>query len=127
MRRCDLPKRMGEQEPSVRGEYEGAELSDRRLNARLQTIAEILIDAGHSVIVDATFLEEKHRRFYLEFARSRDLPFFILLPGIIFKIGAVVRAGNRSRIGKRKFVNAGYFEQPVFKGLHFFTILFREA
>lgn len=49
MRRCDLPKRMGEQEPSVRDEYEGAELSDRRLNARLQTMAgalEAKPDAG---------------------------------------------------------------------------------
>jgi hypothetical protein len=55
---------MGEQEPSVRGEYEGAELGDRRLNARLQTIAEALEakpDAGFPNAMTEAELEAFYR------------------------------------------------------------------
>ena len=46
--------------------------------ARLEQIAGSLLRAGHSVIVDATFLKQSKRRTFAELARQLAVPFAIL-------------------------------------------------
>jgi len=45
---------------------------------RLLEVAEIVVDAGYPVIVDATFLQERHRRRFRKFAEERCTPFVIV-------------------------------------------------
>jgi predicted kinase len=44
----------------------------------LAMLSEMLLDAGYSVIVDATFLKRHHRARFLKIAKVRQRPFFIL-------------------------------------------------
>lgn len=55
-----------------------ATAGSRRTYARLEALAESLLDAGFSVIVDAAFLREKDRRPFADLADRRGVPFSIL-------------------------------------------------
>jgi aminoglycoside phosphotransferase family enzyme/predicted kinase len=52
--------------------------SSERTYEKLLGIASSALDAGHSVIVDATFLKRKHRNQFSELARLHQVPFTIL-------------------------------------------------
>jgi aminoglycoside phosphotransferase family enzyme/predicted kinase len=49
-----------------------------RTYQRLQDLADALLAAGHSVLVDATFLKRAHREPFRELAARRGVPFILL-------------------------------------------------
>jgi len=50
----------------------------RRTYSRLAELARTVIDAGYSVIVDATFLDMAHRQTFMQLAGDHNVPFVIL-------------------------------------------------
>jgi aminoglycoside phosphotransferase family enzyme/predicted kinase len=50
----------------------------RRTYDRLLALARVILEAGYSPLVDATFLKASHRRSFLELAAGRDVPCVIL-------------------------------------------------
>jgi aminoglycoside phosphotransferase family enzyme/predicted kinase len=59
-----------------RGIYNRA--ADERTYRQLATLAGTVLDAGHSVIVDATFLQQEQLGPFIELARARNLRCFII-------------------------------------------------
>lgn len=55
-----------------------AEQATHRTYSRLMQLAGTVIDAGFSVIVDATFLRQKQRRPFIEMAREKRIPLHIV-------------------------------------------------
>jgi aminoglycoside phosphotransferase family enzyme len=49
-----------------------------RTYERLKSLAEMIIDAGYPVIVDATFLEFERRQYFRELAQQKRVPFVLL-------------------------------------------------
>ncbi len=54
-----------------------AEATDQTYD-RLAELAELVIDSGYSVIVDATFEKEEHRKLFKHLALGKKVPFVIL-------------------------------------------------
>jgi predicted kinase len=49
-----------------------------RTYAKLRQLADIVIDAGYTVIIDAAFLQPDQRQPFLQLAQDRQIPFIIL-------------------------------------------------
>ncbi|WP_456373962.1 bifunctional aminoglycoside phosphotransferase/ATP-binding protein [Thiolapillus sp.] len=52
--------------------------ASERVYAHLLVLAEAVLDAGFSVIVDAAFLREEQRRPFMELAQAKGMPFLIV-------------------------------------------------
>ena len=62
------------------GIAEGLYRSDTTENTynRLKVLARTIVEAGHGVIVDATFLQHRHREMFRELAKRLRVPFLII-------------------------------------------------
>lgn len=60
--------------------YEGIYSHDitEKVYSHLQDIAQVIIQAGYSVVVDATFIKQKHRQSFRQMADAHSVPFKIL-------------------------------------------------
>lgn len=52
--------------------------ASRRTYERMQAMARIALDAGYSVVLDATFLQRAHREPFEQLARALDVPWHIV-------------------------------------------------
>jgi len=51
---------------------------NQQTHERLLTLADSIIDAAYTVIVDATFLNQKYRKYFNNLAKTKQIPFVIL-------------------------------------------------
>jgi aminoglycoside phosphotransferase family enzyme/predicted kinase len=75
-RLAGLTATAGSQSPPGGGLYSGA--ATARTYQRLLELAEIILKAGNSVMVDATFLQRRQRRQFQQLAARLGFPFWIL-------------------------------------------------